>query len=228
LLTVFNNRDPLARLSREIVEQVPVFHGRIEKAGKTVGKHSINLFTMNQVRAAVAEFLTGDSMMAAPQLKKAVAERLRDSESIQYRRDSILQFFRWFTNANANWSAVANSSDPSRDTIDAAELRQRHLHFTATGLVIIGRVANSILKLPLGDQEPLVQALGRLDWSREGQLWQGNVVAEGKVATNRPPVETAVAKVKQAIGLELTERDRSRLHLSSGAAASAGPALFSQ
>jgi len=213
LLTLFNQRDLLARMSRQVVEQVRVFKGRIEKVGKTVGKHSINLFTMNQVRAGIAELITGDSMQAGQQLKKNVEERLLKEGATDYYREAILRFYGWFTEANKQWADVADAaSDPTRDLIDATDLRQRYVHFTATGLLIIGRVGYSILKLDPDLQKDYVTALAQIDWTRHSELWQGNIVqSNGKILTMRVPVETAIAKVKQAIDLDLTERDLKRL-----------------
>jgi len=213
LLTVFNLRDPLARLARTVVERVPVFTGRIEKTGTTVGKNSINLFTMNQIRAGVAELLTGDSMMAKAQLKKAVEERLKDEPTINYHQQSILRFYDLFTEANPEWRRLASlKADPAKDMVDASDLRQKYIHFTATGLQIIGRAGYSIMKLAEGKQGDFVTALGKLNWSRNNEFWQGNVIqTSGKIVTQRAPVEIAIAKVKQQLGLELTERDRHRL-----------------
>lgn len=214
LLTVFNQRDPLARLARYIVDSVPVFNGRIEKAGKTVGKNSINLFTMNQIRAGVAEMLTGDSMVGGPQLKRAVEERLHDEPSINYHHQSVLRFYLQYTEANPQWKKLSTlKADPARDKIDASELRQKFVHFTATGLQIIGRVGYSIMKFDEGDQSDYITGLGAINWSRNNPLWDGNVVqTSGKIVTQRAPVEIAIAKVKQELGLPLTERDAKRLY----------------
>jgi DNA sulfur modification protein DndB len=213
LLTAFNLRDPLARLTREIIGEVRVFRGRIEKAGRTVGKSSINLFTMNQVRAGLAELLTGDSMQAATQLRRAVEERIPDEGMARQRQEAFVRFFEWFTDANSQWSEVAQSGeDPARDKIDSATLRQRYVHFTATGLLITGRVGHHILKLDEQSQPRLVRALAQLDWSRRGKLWEGNVATpDGKVVTSRLPVETAIAKVKETLGMALSEKDTAKL-----------------
>jgi DNA sulfur modification protein DndB len=213
LLTVFNQRDPLARFTRQIVEQLPVFKGRIEKSGKTVGKNSINLFTMNQIRAGVAELLTGDSIVASAQLKKAVDERLIDDVSIQHHQTAVLNFFQWFSEANPQWKSVAKEAgDSAKDRIDAADFRQKYVHFTATGLLIIGRVGHAILKLQSEEQRGYVEALAQINWSRNDGFWRGNVVlSNDKIVGVRAAAELAIAKIKQKLGLELTHRDSRRL-----------------
>jgi len=214
LLTAFNQRDPLAKLSREIAEQVHVFKGRIEKVAKTVGKNSINIFTMNQIRIGLAELLTGDSFQASAQLQKAVSERIAAERDFKFHSASILRFFRLFTASNPQWLEVADTgAEPARDRVDIREYRQDYVHFSATGLTIMGRVGFSILKLGEEEQEPFITKLAELDWSRKSPLWTGTILdKDGRMGTSRIPVERAIARVKKTIGLPLTHRDEARLN----------------
>src|SRR6185436_6700601 len=119
LLTAFNVRDPLARVVREVAKEVVVFKDRIEKVATTVGKNSVNLFTMNQLRQGVAELLVGDSTPGQGQLRRDVIERIPDDAMMEHHLKRICEFYRKFAAANAQWTQIVLAADrPAEDLVD--------------------------------------------------------------------------------------------------------------
>jgi hypothetical protein len=167
---------------------------------------------MNQLRAGVAELLTGNSIQTQEQLRKHSSERLLD-DLYPKRLRQILDFYRKFTVANEQWDQlVLAMHNAGEDLVDTRAMREKYLHFNATGLVILGRVGHHIFKQPEDDQDRLITALAQIDWRRSSPLWRGNVIqGDGRLVTQNAPVSTAVAKVKQLIGLPLQEYDEKRL-----------------
>lgn len=213
LLTMFDLRDPLAKLTREVADEVPVLRGRVEKTSKTVGKSPVFVFTANQIRAFVGEFMTGNSARNARQLRADCAAVLKDEESFAVHKKAVMEFLSQFTGSNKDWLAIASSGDPAVSSIDVHALRQESVSLTATGLIIVGRVGYALRALPDAEKARLVGSLGRdIDWSRSGELWQGTVVTpDGRILTQLGPVEAAVIKVKQKLGLPLTKSEVTRL-----------------
>ena len=209
LLTAFNVRDPLARLVREVAKEVVVFRDRIEKVATTVGKNSVNLFTMNQLRLGVAELLIGDSRPNQGQLHRAVLERIPNDEMLERHRGRICEFYRKFAANNEQWSDVVLAADhPAEDLVDTKTLRETYLHFNATGLIILSRVGHFILQQNVEAQNSYIEALANIDWSRDAEMWSGVLISsDGKLANQYPLVNRAVALVKRAIGLELTSSE---------------------
>ncbi len=211
LLTAYNRRDYLARLVREVCKEVPVFTGRIEQVSKTVGKSSINLFTLNQVRVGTAELLTGDSTQTGVSLKKDIDQRLGSPEAEQEHRKWVVDFYNAFTLANPQWSQLLEAGNPALGTVDTSLLRHGFVHCTGTGLVVLGRVGYAIRNYPSFERDKLIEALGKeIDWSRDAAIWQGNVVTNGRMNTLRMPVDLAVMGVKEKLGIPLTEQDKRR------------------
>jgi DGQHR domain-containing protein len=212
LLTAFNVRDPLARLVREVAKEVVVFRDRIEKVATTVGKNSVNLFTMNQLRQGVAELLVGDSTPGQGQLRRDVIERIPDDAMMEHHLKRICDFYRNFAAANAQWAQILLAVErPAEDLVDTKTLRETYLHFNATGLVIISRVGHYILQQDPANQIQHLEALASLDWMRSAEMWAGNVISDdGKLITQNSPVGAAVVKVKRAIGLDLTAAETKR------------------
>ncbi|MDX1935035.1 MAG: DNA sulfur modification protein DndB [Capsulimonadales bacterium] len=204
LLAAFNSRNPMFTLLKRVIDEVPVFHGRIDRTSKSIGTTSLNLFTLNQIRFCVAEILLGNSVYAAAQLDKYAAERLERSRK-EY-EDGIVWFYRTFTDFNPTWKAIAESKG-AQSQVDIPEHRANYVDLTATGLQVISRVGYSIMwmnrrKGGRDDREELIMQLAMLDFKRNAEIWQGNIIEGGNLKTNNMPVKKAVEAVKRAIGIE--------------------------
>lgn len=211
LLTAYDGRDYLARLVRDICQEVPVFVGRIEQVSKTVGKSSVNLFTLNQIRGGTAELITGDSTQSGVSLKKDIAQRLGSPEAEQEHRKWVIDFYNSFTLANSEWSKLLEAGNPALGTVDTRVMRNDFVHFTGTGLFVLGRVGYCIRNYPTSERNHLIEALGKeIGWSRDAAIWQGNIVTNGRMNTQRMPVDLAVMRVKEQLGIPLTEHEKRR------------------
>ncbi len=208
LLAAFNSRSPLFSLLKRVTEEIPALKGRVDKTSKSIGKTSLNLFTLNQMRFCVAELLLGNSIVTADELSRSASERLTSEHKRMY-EDGIVWFYQTFSQYNDVWNQIALSGgDPSRQKVDIPSHRAEYVDLTATGLQVISRVGYSIMWTDRSDREEMVQKLAQLDFKRTAPLWQGNIIEGEKLKTNNTPVKMAVAAVKQAIGLETATEDK--------------------
>ena len=211
LLTAYNKRDPLARLVREIQDKVDVFQGRIEQVSKTVGKSSINLFTLNQLRMGIVEILTGDSSQATLSVRKDMLKMLGTQETEDEHRKYIVQFFNYFGNASHEWAKLIGAGDPAMGAADTNVLRHKYVSCTGTGLIVLGRMGFYLRNYEQSQRGMLIERLAQhVNWSREADLWQGNVVSDGRMNGQRAAVEAAVIRVKGRLGMALTEQEERR------------------
>ena len=211
LLTAYNKRDPLARLVRDILGQVAVFAGRVEQVSKTVGKSAINLFTLNQLRMSVVEILTGDSSQATLSVKKDMVKMLATQETEDEHRKYIVQFYNYFGDANHHWAKLIGAGDPAMGAVDTNVLRRKYVHCTGTGLIVLGRIGFYLRNYEQSQRGMLIEALAQhVNWSREADIWQGNVVSDGRMNGQRAAVEAAVIRIKGRLGMELTEQEQRR------------------
>ena len=207
LLAAFNSRNPLSPLLKRVNEEVPFFRGRIDKTSQSIGKTSIQLFTLNQLRFCVAELLLGNSIQTADQLGKSVAERLNLENGKAY-EEAVIDFYKIFAQYNQYWKGVSEQSGRPGDVkVDIPEHRENFVDMTATGLQVISRVGYHILKVSSESRETYIQKLAELDYRRIAPMWQGNIIEDEKLRTNNPAVKKATAVVKQAIGLEVPSED---------------------
>lgn len=124
----------------------------------------------------------------------------------------------------APWKAIATlptSGGPANQVVD---YRKEYINMTATGLVIIGHVAYEIEKNSDAEwRHARYQDLAtKIDWRRDSEMWQGNIISDDKITTTRGPGRVAAKKVMKALGLITTEQTIP-LQLQEDAPAQTGP-----
>ncbi|MBD2540901.1 DNA sulfur modification protein DndB [Coleofasciculus sp. FACHB-SPT36] len=210
LLAAFDVTNVLAKLTRDISRQLVIFDKRIDKISKTVGKDPNYMFTMNQLRIGVAEFLFGSS-------RKQVIESRANQQKSEYKMqmEKAKIFYMEFAKNNEVWKPLLQ---PASETInlDLYSLRQDRIDFNTVGFQIISRVGHRIFfnnEFSDAQRNTLIHALASLDYRRNSALWENSVViddGEGnrKIVTQSAAVDkgikVAVREVEQRTGISLT------------------------
>ena len=216
LLVEFDGRAPMNWLTRDVSQNARVLRGRVEKVG-TVGKNSLMLFTSNQVKQAAIQSLVGDWSLYHSALQKQAEERLAPARFLW--RDRIVSFLDEFTAANDQWRLVADRPLDSGQSVDVPSMREGFLHFSGGGFLVLAGAAHGVFEMEFSEnvsfsseQRGIIGHLADLDWSRRGRLWAGYLVgADGKVHPHKTNIALAVAKVKEVLGLSVTEKEAARL-----------------
>ena len=216
ILVDYDGRAPLNWMTKAVAYSTPVFDGRIERIGN-VGKNSLMLFTTNQIKQAVLQFVVGDWSLYAKAMEQRAEQSITAAQELW--RERIIQVLDQFSNANEEWSEVKSKPLSSGLPVDIPGKRESHLHFLGVGLLVLSGVGHSIIAdddLQDASLNPrsqnLVHQLANLDWSRTSDLWRGNVASEqGKISTQKDIVALAVAKCKVAIGIELSTKEQTMI-----------------
>lgn len=211
LLAAFDVTNVLAKLTRDISRQLVIFDKRIDKISKTVGKDPNYMFTMNQLRIGVAEFLFGSS-------RKQVIESRSNQQKSEYKTqlEQAKAFYMEFAKNNEVWKSLLQ---PTSQTVnlDLYTLRQERIDFTTIGFQIISRVGHLIFFSKEFSEEQrsvLINALADLDYKRDSTLWANSVViddGEGgkKIVTQSAAVDKgfklAVREVEQRTEIKLLQ-----------------------
>lgn len=202
-LAAYDRRNPANGLVIDLVEKCPLFTGKIDSTSSTLSTLSANLFLTNQVRQMVKELLTGQYAMADEAFEVRAKQLLGDSNDNRYAEalDKFSSYINRVTDSNPVLAEIARLPEGvQRNRI--TELRKEGwVCLTATGLVVIGRIGYELFKNGTSHWEDYADRLGKLDWKRDGALWQGNIIQNNRVMTQQVPVRSAVANVKTAIGL---------------------------
>ena len=216
ILVEYDGRAPLNWLTREVAHTTPVFDGRIERIS-TVGKNSLTLFTTNQIKQAVLQFVVGNWSLYAKAMEQQAEQAITAAQDLW--RDRVVAFLNGFAEFNTEWREVKEKPLSSGLSVNIPSLRESCVHFSGAGLLVLAGVGHSILsgdnpqfgRLSSGSLD-LVKRLAEIDWSKSGDLWRGNIVApQGNIAPHKNNVVLAVARVKQAIGIELSAKEQSAM-----------------
>lgn len=224
LLTLYNYRDDLSHLTRSIAEEVEYFQGRTEKVGKTVAKNSQNIYTLNQLRVSIAELLTGDASASTATLRKRCAELLQGQSNYDSWFTKVSDFYSQLAESIPEWRQVVDANSGGTP-VDMSDLRYRYIHFTGTGLTILGRVGHEILRItnPVTRRQKVTELATKINWSRDTSdgrsFWDGSILTrDGGLLTSKAPMTEAVIRVKKALELDLSERERNYIAEAAGVA----------
>src|SRR5205807_1070900 len=125
--------------------------------------------------------------------------------SVNQATEKVVDFFDQFTEFNPQWGSIARQAQLD----DVTPMRSKYIHFTSTGLRALCIAGNSILQAQRRDDEvPYIKRLAEINWAKEDDLWRGNLMNEKMEWNgNRTAVATAASKIKEAIGLPLSDQD---------------------
>ena len=207
-LAAYDRRNPANGIVLDLVDRCALFEDKIDSTSKTLSKTSTNLFLTNQVRQLVKELLVGDYALADDQFERKAKEILGNNESDQYKADldRFTAYVNRVTEAIPIFKGISELP-PGTPRNKIKELRaEGWINMTATGMVIIGRIGHELFRDQVSGWEAVADRLGDVDWSRDAEIWRGNIVRGTKLATQRAYVRVAAEKVRREVGLKANRK----------------------
>jgi DGQHR domain-containing protein len=204
-LAAYDRRNPANGLVLDLIRDCPLFKDKIDSASKTLSKNSNHLFLTNQVRQLIKELLVGDYGLADDVFEGKAKDILGSSETDSYRieRQRFTDYINRVTEAIPVLKSIAETPTTGIERNQIKDYRDKgFICLTATGLVILGRIGHELFKKQNTAWDQVVDRFSKIDWQRNGAIWQGNIVRDGKMTTQRAPVKIAAEKVRREIGLE--------------------------
>ncbi len=204
LLAVYNTREPINGVLASIVDRTRLFKGRVDATSKALPKASQSVFLLNQVRQFVKELLFADYALSEESVARQSMQLIGDKDSQDEFVTDTVTLVETLSARMDPWQAICELPTTGGPANRVADFRDKYINMTATGLVVIGRVAYEIRKSPdldwrLTQYERLA---AEIDWRRGASIWRNSIVSsEGKIATQRGPVREAAEKVKTQLGL---------------------------
>jgi DNA sulfur modification protein DndB len=186
---LYDHRDPMAAVSREVVSTSPVFRGFVEMESTSLPSASRRLFTLSAVHGAHEQLFKGLGPFAHGRMVQLA-----------------LAFWQQVDAQFPEWREVRERRMLS------PEVRTDFIHSHGIVLTALGRVGNSLLRTDLDPQSwtACLQKLASMDWSRtNSQLWQGRAIVGGRVSKATSNVLLTTAAIRAHLGLPL-EPDEQR------------------
>lgn len=183
---LYDNRDPLACLSRDLAENVRVFRGFTEMEKTTISNRSIKLFTLSGIYDATGALLS----------KKKNSPIKEDECKL------ALEFWNELSMVIPEWKMA------SKHQVSAYELRREYVHVHNVVLESLGILGNSLITEFPWDWKSRVDGLGKLDWRRSNPMWQQRTMLAGTMSKSKRAIQLTAILLKQKLGLTLTEADK--------------------
>jgi len=180
-----DNRDKLARITRQLIRQVPAFDSCTEMTRTTISNRSRKLFTLSAIYHAT-EYLLAD------RLDHPVAELVKTAGD----------YWREVASYIPDWGSAANGQ------IAAAELRKGFVHAHGLALAALARVGRVLLAERPKTWKRQLAPLETLDWSRSNaKLWDGRALIGQRISKATTSVVLTGNAIKRHLGLKLTSEE---------------------
>ena len=222
MIAVYDARHPANRAVMELMRNVPLFVGRIDTMSTTLSKISGYLFLANQVRQFVKAKLSGKPSMSEEPFSRMADEQLADAEAYRRWVDQTGAYLTVLTDLIPQWSEIAKFPTPRGDRGPEANTKMRALKaegwvsISAAGLNALGLLGYKLFSESElagsrnleADLRMSLAPIRDIDWSRGAEIWQGNLVQEGRIKTQTGSISRAVEKLwaslDQSSSLRLT------------------------
>ncbi len=184
---LYDLRDPLSQLSRELTESVPVFRGLSETEKTTISNRSIKLFTLSGIYQGTQALLGKERRGGLSAEERLIAR----------------EFWTEVGKYVPEWELA------SKRKVTAAELRKDFIHAHALALHSLGLVGHALITIEPKKWKERLRKLRDLDWRRSNnKLWEGRATVGGRVSKAHTNVLLTSAVIKKAIGIAATAEEQ--------------------
>ena len=178
---LYDHKDPLADLVRNLIVRVPLFVDRIEKERTTISFRSRNLFTLSAVYQA-----TGDL------LSKKKGQKITQTEE-----DVAAEYWKRHTDDIPERKMVIEGKS------SGAELRKNYVHSHGVVLHALGYLGNSLIREYPKSWAAKLERLQEIDWSKDNPVWEGRAMSGGRLSKAFVNVILTTNYLKTSVGLRL-------------------------
>jgi DNA sulfur modification protein DndB len=194
--TLFNTRDPLSALVSDIVvdgtiEGLEYLNETTELLATSVSKNSKKIFTINNIKNAIVEIGGYNSQSTGI---KTISEKLTDEDFKNQLVNQVKIFFEVLKeNPTIKQCIVDRESTPV--------VREKNIITSGTGIIVLARIAGNLFNnFDENEVNYEIRKVMELDWSRDSELFQGNILVADKIVKSRGAIELAVEKVEEYLG----------------------------
>ena len=199
-------RQPVTKLVKDMVENVPIFAEQfIEFKRPSIRKNSINIYSLSNLKTAVQAMLLGNTRLGAAEAQRRLTQKLGGADYDRL-RDLVVDFSSKLSQEVPCFRQILED----QDSIDFEKNRDDYMCLNSVGLAVMGMVGHELV-LGRTEVNRAVEAVAKIDWSRDNPLWEGTLRVGPGVARGGNVIELGGSIVKAVGGLPLTARDIERL-----------------
>ena len=182
LSILYDSRDPIARLSKEVINKVDFFRKFTDKEKTNLGKNSSKLFTLTYLYKAI--------------------QRLIKNHYDQSQDKFVIDYWKNVAENIVEWQEVLNKKLYKKD------LREDYIITLSITLIALGRLGNYFYENQNIDMKKSLQKLQKIDWNRDNELWFKRIIREdGKVKNNEEAIVLTCNAIKKELGIKLSKEE---------------------
>jgi len=185
---LYDHRNPLSQMVKNVVQKVPIFNGMTEMEKTSLSNRSTKIFTLSGVYQATMVLLEKTSQ------KQSVSE---------VETEIAIKFWTAVAEQIPDWGLA------QKKEVSTLELRQNYIHAHAICLHALGRMGASLLEKHPKNWKRKITLLKKIDWSRSNaEQWEGRALLGGKVNKAHQNVTLTTNAIKQIMKLPLSDDEQ--------------------
>lgn len=181
--TLYDLRDDLSMLAREVQQKVHVFKKMTEMERSSISNRSSKLFTLSAIKNANKALL-----------RKGAKGPKTNTEDISL--------------AASYWNEVASHMPDwqlaHQKKVSTFELRDNQIHAHGVFLQAMGQIGYDLMSSHTKNWRAKLKKLEDIDWSRTSSNWEGRAMNQGRISKARVNVMLTGNLIKAYLGVELT------------------------
>ena len=187
LNTLYDFNNPLALVSKRVVEEIPFFRKYTDKEKDNLGKFSSKLFTLNMLYDANKRIL------------KSTANEV-----------TAQQFVVGFWTTVAHYMREWNEMD--KGVLSKKELRENYISTQGVTIHALGRLGHYILSNGEKPVDYYLNGLQGIDWTRSNLgCWKGRAITtSGRINRNDNGIFLTYVQIKRLLGIEIDRDELTR------------------
>lgn len=185
---LFDKRDPLADVTLQVCDSVPVFKGMVEMDAVSLPIRSPKLFSLAALYDANKELL--ESMTKG-------GDYSHTNELVS----AAVEYWTAVSKAIPEWSKVKNGD------MKPLELRQENISSHSTVLRALGGVGAQLMELDAKSWKSRLLDLTSVNWSKKNKDWENVCIIANSVVSNRQARLATKAYIKRHLELPLSETE---------------------
>lgn len=185
IATLYDSRDDLAVATKTVIAQIPFFNQYTDKEKDNLGKNSSKLFTLNNIY-------------------KANKRIIKDEEITEKNKKFLYEYWSAVVSNIVEWQELMNRE------IAKSELRQNYILCLNITIAAFGKVGSFFYSNFEVDMNNSLVKLRKINWSRSNMKdWGGRAIdSKGKVLSNELAIDLVSNRIKQLLGIQLSEEER--------------------
>jgi DGQHR domain-containing protein len=195
----FETRDPIALISQNLIEVIPLFKdgsegARVNRRTNSLSASSRDVVTVNALHAGIEQILKGFGV-GDDELDPLWSAAKDDSRLVDL-TVQIAEVWEVIVNSFPEWQ------DVMRGALEPGDVRDMYIYPHGLGWQAIAHAASVIIAdNPTGWEQPLRDTLTAVDWSRSNPDWQGVAMVGTRVNNTGPGIRATAGYILEQGGI---------------------------